>query len=309
MINIRPIALAVLFLGLISAPFAVLAQNTPYSQLIINTQLAPGVSAPAVAPIVMVTATSPTINGVFNSNTPTISYASSFQNDTRTVTFVPGSYDVSATASGYYFTYSQDCTGFTPTNGVTRYCAIVLSNTPPPSPVNCPNGQYANGSCLPGVIPYQGPAGPSQLSCSPTSQTVALNQPATFIASGGTPGGYTWTTPNNTSLNVGPNFTTLFQSLGVQTVTVHNGVQSASCMVNVVASSAAPGITVTYQTPPASGAAGVPSVASSYMPSSLPNTGFGPQDGAMFAFALVFLLAGSIYIAPYVRQALAVALG
>jgi hypothetical protein len=286
----------------------VLAQNSPYSQVIINTQMAQGMSAPSVAPIITVNATAPSIAGVYGSNSGTVSYASSFNGDTRTVTFVPGSYDVSATAPGYYFTYSRDCTGFTPAGGAIRYCSIVVSTTPPPSTTNCTNGTYGNGTCVPPVVPYNGSTAPSTLSCSPSYQTVAEGQAVSFIASGGTPGGYNWTTPYHTSLNVGPNFTTTFQNTGVQTVMINNGVQSASCTVNVVLPGTA-GITVNNPTTVVTSVNGSPQVVARYVPSSLPNTGFGPIDGAVLAFSMVLLIAAGIYAAPYVRQAIAITRG
>ena len=78
---------------------------------------------------------------------------------------------------------------------------------------------------------------------------------------------------------------------------VQSGTQVANCTVNVMAGAGA----ITYP--------GAPSIVSSLIPAGLPNTGFGPQDSAVLAFALVLLIGAGIYVAPYVRKAIGISLG
>ncbi|HVY72730.1 MAG TPA: hypothetical protein VG984_01605 [Candidatus Paceibacterota bacterium] len=328
----------------VGLPLFALAQNAPYSQVIISTQTIPGTPAPSIAPIVYVNATTPSMAGIPNVNNSTISYASAFNNDVRTVTFTPGSYNVVATVpAGYYASYSPDCTGFTPLSGAIRSCTILLSNVPPQTGPACPQGWVSNGSfCVQQNVQYQGSTAPSTLSCAPSYQSIGAGQAATFTATGGT-GSYNWTTATRTSLNVGPSYTTVFQTSGPQTVIVSSGTQTANCTITVGSvngpitysgsgtytggntytyangngsytyTSVAPtnttvatnytGPVVTYTT-----VSNNPSVTASYVPASLPNTGFEPQNGAALALALVFLIGASIFAAPYVRQAFAVAL-
>ncbi len=285
---------------MVSLPVAALAQTSPNSEVVITTVLATGATQPSSAPIVTVTATSPSMPGVSNNNSPTVSFASGFTGDAHAVTFVPGSYTVTAStnSSGYYFYYSSGCSGFTKLNGQVVACTITLSTTPPPTNT-CTPGVYGTAGCPAPIVQYQGPTGSSILTCSPGYQTISAGQSATFTAAGGTPGSYTWTTTDRTTLNIGNSFTTVFQSTGVQTVMVNNGVQTANCTVNVVANGAGP---ITYQ-------GATPSLVSNYIPVGLPNTGFGPQDGAVFALALVFLIGAGIYAAPYVKQAIGITLG
>lgn len=285
---------------MVGIPFAALAQSGPNSIVVVTTVLAQGVSQPNSTPIVTVNATSPFLPGASNNNTGFVSFASGFSGDTHAVTFVPGSYNVTATtnSSGYYFYYSGNCSGSTRLNGEAVSCVITLSTTPP-APTNvCLNGVWGIPGCPSPVTPYQGPWGQQVLTCSPGYQTVSAGQPATFTASGGTPGSYTWTTTDRTTLNISNSFTTVFQSTGIQTVMVNNGVQSANCTINVVANGA---VAITYP--------GIPSITSNYIPAFLPNTGFGPQDSAMLAFAFVLLIGASIYVAPYVKRAISVTLG
>lgn len=53
--------------------------------------------------------------------------------------------------------------------------------------------------------------------------------------------------------------------------------------------------------------AGAPALSAT--PLYLPNTGFAPLDSAELAFALVALIGAGLFIFPYVRKALAIALG
>ncbi|MBY0294372.1 hypothetical protein K2Q08_03525 [Patescibacteria group bacterium] len=285
-------------LALVALPFATFAQSNPNSQVVITTVTAQGVSQPVHAPIVTVTATSPAMAGVSSTYGNQLSFASGFANETRGVTFIPGSYSVTAAtnSAGYYFSYSSGCSGFTRLNGEIVSCLITLTNTPPPTNT-CIPGIYT-AACPAPTVPYQGPYGQYVLTCSPSYQTVSAGQPATFTASGGSSNAYTWTTTDRTTLNVGSSYTTVFQSTGVQTVMVNNGIQTANCTINVLASAAG---AITYP--------GSPTITSSYIPAFLPNAGFGPQDSAVLAFALVLLIGAGIYAAPYVKRAIGVTLG
>lgn len=298
----RLAALTLLSLALAGSPAVAVAQNAPYSQLVITTKVAPGMQLPSTMPTVTVQATIPQVSGIVNTSSSQGSYPSNFNNETRHVNFVPGSYAVWASgAPGYYFSYSEDCSGFTPLSGALRGCTITLSNTPPPPTFNCISW-FGSNSCTAPAVLYTGPMGQAPLTCAPAYQTVSANRAATFTASGGNPGGYNWTTTDRTSLNVGASFTTVLQTTGVQTVIVSNGVQNATCTVNVTAATNA---AVSYTNPQT----GTPSIVASYIPSYLPNTGFGPADSAAVAFALVLVLAAGFVFAPYVRKAFATALG
>lgn len=298
----RKFAAITVSLSIAALPIAAMAQTNPNSEVVITTVLAPGVSQPTNAPIVTVTATSPSMLGVGNSNSSTLSFAAGFSGDTHAVTFIPGSYSVTANSNGsagYYFYYSGNCSGFTKLSGDVKACTITLSTTPPPPANPCAPNAYGVAGCPTQVVQYQGPYGPSVLTCSPGYQTVAAGQPATFTAAGGTPGSYTWTTTDRTTLNIGNSFTTVFQSTGVQTVMVNNGIQTANCTINIVPTNGAAAITYP----------GVSSVISNYIPVGLPNTGFGPQDGAVLALALVLVIGAGIYVAPYVKQVVGITLG
>ncbi|MBY0473173.1 hypothetical protein K2Q00_02725 [Patescibacteria group bacterium] len=297
----RRFAAAAISISIVALPVIALAQTSPNSQVVITTVLAPGVSQPSNAPIVTVTATSPYMAGYINNTSgANLSYASGFTGETRGVTFIPGSYSVTAStnSSGYYFYYSNTCSGFTRLSGEIVSCVITLSNTPPAPTNTCISGVYGNPGCPAPVVPYQGPYGQYLLTCSPSYQTVAAGQPATFTAAGGNSNAYTWTTLDRTTLNIGPSYTTVFQSTGVQTVMVNNGVQTAHCTINVVANGAT---AITYP--------GTPTLTSNFIPAFLPNTGFGPQDSAVLAFALALLIGAGIYVAPYVKRAISVTLG
>ncbi|OGC88353.1 hypothetical protein A2419_00670 [Candidatus Adlerbacteria bacterium RIFOXYC1_FULL_48_26] len=297
----RSFAAAAISISIVALPVIAWAQTSPNSQVVITTVLAPGVSQPSNAPIVTVTATAPAMAGYTNNTTGgTLGYASGFTGETRGVTFVPGSYSVTAStnSSGYYFHYSNTCSGFTRLSGEIVSCVITLSNTPPTSPSACIPGYYGNPGCPAPVVPYQGSYGQYTLACNPSYQTVAAGQPATFTATGGSSNAYTWTTTDRTTLNIGASYSTVFQSTGVQTVMVNNGIQTANCTINVVAGVAG---AITYP--------GTPTITSNFIPAFLPNTGFGPQDSAVLAFALVLLIGAGIYFAPYVKRAISVTLG
>ncbi len=69
--------------------------------------------------------------------------------------------------------------------------------------------------------------------CAPGNQTVNVNQPATFVASGGN-GAYTWSASNsNNTSGSGNTFTTSYQNSGSYTVTVNSNGQSSACNVQI----------------------------------------------------------------------------
>lgn len=261
------------------------------SQVVVTTQLGSGVVAPSVLPTVTVQAQGPSFSGVPIVGTTTLSYASNFMGEVRTITFVPGNYLVTASSLGQYVTYSQGCAGTTAVGAVVRNCVITLVNTPP-SLSTC--SWYSYG-CVAAATPYIGPTTQSKLSCSPVYQTVAAGVPAVFVAAGGG-GGYNWTTADRTFLNVGSKLSTVLQSVGTQTVIVSNGVQTATCTVTVTNNGVA---TLTYKGT---------RLDSTYTPALLPNTGFEPQGGASFAFAVVAVLGAGILSYPYVKKALVIAI-
>ncbi|MDO8518080.1 MAG: hypothetical protein Q7S26_02205 [bacterium] len=299
--SIAGVALSALFV--LSATVGVVSAQTELtSQVIITTQLGSGVVAPSVLPTVTVQTNGPSFSTVPTVGTTTLSYPSNFMGEVRTVTFVPGNYLVTASSLGQYVTYSQDCAGTTAVGAVVRNCVVTLVNTPPSL---SPCSGYGYG-CVATVIPYIGPTTQNKLSCSPAYQTVAVGQPAVFVATGGT-GGYNWTTADRTFLNAGSTLSTVLQSVGMQTVIVSNGVQTATCTVTVTNNGTAvlPYQDTTSVTPL--------SLVSTYTPALLPNTGFEPlsaqagQGGASFAFAVVAVLGAGIFFYPYVKKALVVA--
>ena len=273
----------------------------PTYQLAITTQLASGTVAPATLPTITVTANGPSFSSVPGSSSATLTYTSNFLNDARTVTAIPGSYNVVASGGGYYYAYSTDCAGLS-RSGDVRTCVVTLSTTPPQSYYPCASwyGSTYNG-CVNQVVPYVGPLGQTPLTCSPSYQTVAAGQPVTFTAQGGgayANSTYNWTTTDRTFLNTGATLSTVLQTTGVQTVIVTNGTQSATCTVNSVA---APGAIIYNGSNTGVNTPVITSTVSAAVP-TLPNTGYEPIDYVSIAFTLVFLLAGSIVALPYVRK-------
>lgn len=74
---------------------------------------------------------------------------------------------------------------------------------------------------------------PLELKCTPTVQTVDVNQSAAFSANGGA-GVYSWSAPgSNTVSGTGSNFSTSYPSSGTRAVTVTSGGKTATCNVVV----------------------------------------------------------------------------
>ncbi len=100
------------------------------------------------------------------------------------------------------------------------------------------SGGGGTGNCA--TSPCTTPPGPIPLSCSPTSQIVALNPPGNNVASlsayGGIPAGYTWSalgaTPS-TSSGTGASFHPAYTTLGIYPVTLNDGNANVTCNVHV----------------------------------------------------------------------------
>lgn len=290
--------------GFVLLPVFVVAQYAPYtqvSQVVVTSQVAPGVALPPTSSLVMVTATGPSLFGVPNTSSSVLSFPTTFGGDMHTVTFVPGSYTVTVNPpAGYFIQYSPDCSGFTSLVGSIKYCTLTLTMTPTPtSPCSYWNGTAY--TCNTPVLQYVGPMGQEPLSCAPATQTVHFGQPVTLTAFGGTPGGYNWVTPNRTFQNVGTKLTTTLDSTGLQSVKVTNGVQTAVCTVNVLAG----GIITPYAAETSvylgSSYIAAPAV---YAP-GLPNTGFAPTSTASSAVALLLVCALVVLLYPYAKKAFA----
>jgi uncharacterized repeat protein (TIGR01451 family) len=77
--------------------------------------------------------------------------------------------------------------------------------------------------------------GTPALVCTPSSQTVPVDQNATLVASGGT-GGYSWSAPGGSvTSGVNSSFTTSYSSTGSKVVTLTSGGVNANCTVVVSA--------------------------------------------------------------------------
>jgi len=72
------------------------------------------------------------------------------------------------------------------------------------------------------------------LDCAPASQTVGVDQDASFTATGGS-GTYSWSSPGSNAPNAGTGaaYTASYPASGAKTVTITSGTQSASCAVTV----------------------------------------------------------------------------
>lgn len=116
--------IAAALLALIVVPAFASAQ-VGGAQLVILTQTQSPSPVPAYAIPVTVNAAGPSLTGV-PSNTGTLTYNSSFNNETRVITMVPGNYSVSLpTTSGYAFQYTN-CSGVL-SAGETRTCTITAT--------------------------------------------------------------------------------------------------------------------------------------------------------------------------------------
>jgi hypothetical protein len=229
------------------------------------------------------------------------------------VSLNPGSYNVTINnaTSGYAPSYSTGCSG-TMVAGQTQLCVITM--TP-----NYTYGNQYNNYPYNYNYPYIQP-----LTCQTLTPTVALGQTATFQAVGGAGGTFNWSTAYQNYPNIGRVLNTTFQASGVQTVTVTNAAQTATCSITVNANynpvptpnyPIYPGTTYpTYPNYPTYPGTTYPAYGTTYgntytyptIYPQLPRTGFGPRDlttGA--AFAAVLLIAAGLAVTPYVRRTFA----
>lgn len=110
--------------ALVLALPAVTSAQTSTAQLIVVTRTATG-TAPGNSGTVIVTGTGPSLTSTPTSSS-SLTYSSSFAQDTRVVTMVPGSYSVAATHSGSSISYSSNCSGFMAA-GEVRTCTVTAN--------------------------------------------------------------------------------------------------------------------------------------------------------------------------------------
>jgi hypothetical protein len=193
--------------------------------------------------------------------------------------------------AGLTASYSPGCSGTIYPTGQGPLCVITETSS----------YNYYN---TPTLYPYPYTT-PAPLACAPNYQTIDIGQSATFTVLNGTQetfypnglsaqSGYNWQTPDRSYLNIGPTLTTVFQSVGVQSVIVSNGTQTATCTVDVVGS-AAP-IVYSGSTPTAT------YIPAAYVVPTLPNTGFEPHSALAWAIALALLGIVGIALYPHVRK-------
>lgn len=217
------------------------------------------------------------------------------------VSINPGAYSVTLTNNAIFAAnYSVGCDN-TISAGGTQTCVIT---------VNASSYNYSRSYVYP--YTYQTPP----LTCRTDTPVVSVGESARFTASGGIGGTYNWKTPYNNFPNVGPVLTTVLDGSGVQSVTVTNAAQTATCNVTVT-----PGyfqqpistVTPTYPTYPNYNTYPVYTAqptynATAYPYPRLPNTGLEPIQSAQVAFALVLLVGAAIAVYPYARKSFAIAI-
>ena len=215
------------------------------------------------------------------------------------VTINPGAYSVTLTnPSAFTVNYSVGCDS-TIAAGGTQTCVITVN----------PGAYNYNPSY---IYPYTYQTPP--LTCRTDTPTVAVGQPARFTAIGGAGGTYNWRTPYNNFPNTGPVLTTALEGSGVQSVTVTNASQTATCNVTVSSNYYPQPVSTVYptyqQTYPNYNTYPVYQAQPTYTAYAyprLPNTGLQPVQSAQIAFALVLLLGAAIAAYPYARKSFAIA--
>jgi len=204
------------------------------------------------------------------------------------VTLTGGSgYSVTVPQSmGYTPSYSAGCSGIAYANQQAT-CVVTMSGSsnystfPQPYPYNPYTFQY------------------SALTCYPSYQSIPLGQTANLTATGGTGTIYNWSIPGRSYQGTGQVLNIGFQTTGTQLVTVENGSQIATCTVRVT-DPGTPAYIGGYNNPV------TPGLQATYVP-RLPNTGFEPISATGIAFGTIVLLGLGVYLYPYARKALAVA--
>lgn len=216
----------------------------------------------------------------------------------------PGSYNVTAgTLPGYAPSYSTGCSNTIAANQ-TQLCVVTMTPSyaynqyPTPYTYNYPYGYYVQ-----------------PLTCQTLTPNVAVNQQASFRAVGGAGGTYNWATNWQNYPNAGQTVNASFPASGVQTITVTNAAQTATCSVNVTNALSPVSYPYYYpqynQYPTTQYPTYYPNVTGpTYYPQTypqLPRTGFGPHDTSFaWAIAAVLMIAAGIMTAPYARKAFAV---
>ena len=134
--------------------------------------------------------------------------------------------------------------------------------------------------------------------CVPEQQTVVEGQRAYFVAYGGD-GEYDWEADGRRYRDAGSRFSHVFDDEGTERVEVRSDGETDTCRVRVVERSSYyyPPTYPTYPTytPPVT-------VAATYVPKGLPNTGFPPISSAALAFALVLLFGVGLAVTPYAKK-------
>lgn len=136
--------------------------------------------------------------------------------------------------------------------------------------------------------------------CVPESQTVVEGETAYFLAYGGD-GDYDWQTEGHTYRDRGSRFSHVFDDRGTERVTVKSDGESDTCRVTVVERS------YNYYPPTFTHAFPPVTVAATYIPSAMPNTGFPPVSSASLAFAVVLLFGVGLALTPYAKKAITTA--
>jgi hypothetical protein len=152
------------------------------------------------------------------------------------------------------------------------------------------------------------------LTCSPSSQTVALGQNVVMYAVGtpGTP--FRWNVDDHTYQSSDPVLSHTFFTSGTRLITVSNDTLSSTCQVTVLASGVPVANTSQYSAPyVAPNYSNYPTTPYTYSSNyyaapSLPNTGYGPLSSVQVAILISLLSAMLLAVLPYVRKAI-VAIG
>jgi len=134
--------------------------------------------------------------------------------------------------------------------------------------------------------------------CAPIYPVVSQGSAGRFEAVTNMPGPYMWVAGDFGYPDMGPTFVTPMTEPGHQQVTVVKGSRRANCFVEVV-----PGVgygePYNYSFYPGN-ELNVVLTAVAYP--SMPSAGFGPQNAAALAFALVLLMGSGIALYPHARK-------
>lgn len=183
--------IAVGLLAIIAVP-ALSSAQTATAQLVIITKTDGYSPVPTSAPLIVVNATGPSLTTTPTSS-GTLTYASSFNSDTRVVTVIPGTYSAAAqSGSTYSFAYSTQCSGYVSANE-TRTCTITAT-AGGTSRVNVAvnvinhNGgsRTANDFVItingvnPSITSIQGSAGSTQISMGPGAYSIDVSSAGSY---------------------------------------------------------------------------------------------------------------------------------